>query len=154
MKRLFQPPGATAARLDIDAPDQPDPDREIEYVRWLSQMQTDLAQSIGGITLQGARPVTLTLGSSTGSVLSTVGGRLVGWSIRETGGVNPLVLRFRNGGDSGQPVIATAYAPAGQVTAPWMPPGVSYTEGLYLEVVTGTGLSTSLEGAVYLGAAD
>jgi hypothetical protein len=154
MKRIFTQPGAPAARLDVSLPDQPDPPQQVEYMRWLSQMQSDLAESIGGITLQAARPVTLTLGTSTGSLLSGVGGRLVGWSIRESGGVNPLVIRFRNGCDNQQPIIGEAYAPAGQVAAQWMPPGVSFTEGLYLEVVTGAGLSGSLEGAVYLGAAD
>lgn len=154
MKRLFQPPAGTAARLDVDAPDQAEPDSQIEYIRWLSQMQTDLAQSIGGITLQAARPHTLSLGTATGSQLSGVAGRLVGWSIRESAGVNPLVVRLRNGADASQPIIAEVYAPAGQVSNQWMPPGVSFTEGLYLEVVTGTGLSTSIEGAVYLGAAD
>lgn len=153
MKRMLSPPGAPAARLDVTVPDQPDPP-EVEYMRWLSQMQSDLAQSIGGITLQAARPVTLTLGTATGSALSGVGGRLVGWSVRETGGTNPLVLRFRNGTDADQPVIGEAYTPAGQVTSQWFPPGVSFTEGLFLEVVTGAGLSTSLEGAVYLGGAD
>jgi hypothetical protein len=154
MKRMFQPAGATAARLDIDAPDQAEPEGDIQFVRWLSQMQTDLAQSIGGITLQAARPHTLTLGSATGSQLSGVAGRLVGWSVRETGGVNPLAARLRNGADNAQPIIAEIYAEAGKVDTKWLPPGVSFTEGLYLEVVTGTGLSTSIEGTVYIGAAD
>jgi hypothetical protein len=34
------------------------------------------------------------------------------------------------------------------------PSGISITDALLIEVVTGTGLSTAVEGVVYLGGAD
>jgi hypothetical protein len=56
MKRVFHHPGAAAAQITV--PDQDDSQvQEIDYVRWLTQMQADLASSLGGVMLRAALPI-------------------------------------------------------------------------------------------------
>jgi hypothetical protein len=79
--------------------------------------------------------------------------RLVGWSLRETGGTNPVNVDLYDGrspGDGGN-LVATVNVPAGRSDVhSIMPAGVSFTEGLYA-VVSGGGV---LSGSVWLGAVD
>jgi hypothetical protein len=89
------------------------------------------------------------------TILSASPGRLVGWSLRETGGTNGFAARFYNGDSPAADVVAIAGAGAGAVTTQLFPAGgVSFTEGLYLALATGGSLSSSVEGVVYLGASD
>lgn len=148
---MYRHPGPAAARLDITTPDQDDPIHEADVARWLSQMRADLAETLGGIMLRSARPVSLTV---LPSLLSGSPGRLVGWSLHETTGTNPFLLRFRNGSDNAQPVIACSTGAAGGVDTHWLGGGISFTEGLYVDLATGANLSATVEGAVYIGAAD
>jgi hypothetical protein len=150
MKRhQLQHPGGTAARLTVETPDTPDPVKEIDYVRWLSQMQADVAQSLGGIMLQAARPVPV--GSAPGGTLTPLRspGRLVGWSLHESSGTNPALVRLWDGREAGAKVLGYVALTAGQADNKWNAPGVSITDALLIEVVTGT-----VEGVVYLGGAD
>ena len=128
---------------------------EIDYVRWLQQMQTDLAETLGGVMLRAARPVqVLTTTSGTARPLSSPG-RLVGWSMRETGGAAPAVVRLYDGRDNAAPLVASLSLPQGSDRIAWLAPGgVSLQEGLYVECVAGGGLSQLVEGCVYLGAAE
>jgi hypothetical protein len=147
---MFRTPGPAAARLQV--PEQPDPASEIEVVRWMEQMRTDLAESLGGIMLRAVRPVPLTV---LPTILSASPGRLVGWSLRETGGTNGFACRFYNGDNSAADVVAIEGGPASAVRTQLFPAGgISFTEGLYLSLVTGGSLSSSVEGVVYLGASD
>jgi hypothetical protein len=152
MKPLYRHPGPVAARLDVTVADEPEPADEIAVVRWLEQMRADVAESLGGVMLRSARPVALTV---LPTLLSASPGRLVGWSVRETVGTNPYVLRFHNGDNPGADLVAMVTGSAGTADSHWFGPGgISFTEGLYVEVVTGAGLSQAIEGVIYLGAAD
>ena len=139
----------------IPAPETPKETPEIEYVKWLAQMQTDLAQSHNGVLLQGARPAPLGgVDAGTGTVrLTGSAGRLVGWSVRETGGVNGAVIRLHDSRDTSGTVIAVISVNAGQAQTIWLDAGVSFVDALAAELVTGANLSTAIEGSVYLGAA-
>jgi hypothetical protein len=149
---LFRHPGPAAARLTVDVPDEPEPVQEIDVVRWLAQMQADVAESLGGIMLRAARPVALTV---LPTIASASPGRLVGWSVRETTGANPYVLRFHNGDNASADLIAMITGGGGTADNKWFGPGgLSFTEGLYVEVITGAGLSQAIEGVLYVGSAD
>lgn len=127
--------------------------REIDYVRWLQQMQTDLTETLGGVMLRGARPVQV--GTAAGGTMrpTSAPGRLVGWSLRETGGTAAAVVRMYDGRDATAPLVAVVTLSQGTSGTDWLSPGgVSLTEGLYLELVGG--LSQLVEGVVYLGAAE
>jgi len=152
MKPQFRHPGAVASRLQIDVPDQTDPVAEIDVVRWFEQMRADMAETLGGIMLRAVRPLSLTVLPTQASASP---GRLVGWSLRETSGTNPFAVRFHNGDSTGADVVALAGGAAGSTDTRIFPAGgVSFTEGLYVTPVSGAGLSTALEGVVYIGAAD
>jgi hypothetical protein len=127
--------------------------KEIDYVRWLQQMQTDLAETMGGVLLRGARAVQVgTAGGGTQRATSSPG-RLVGWSLRETVGTQAGVVRFYDGRDANGLLVATVALPQGSDRQAWFAPGgISLTEGLFVEFVGG--LSQTIEGAVFLGAAE
>lgn len=149
---LYRHPGPAAARVAVDVPDEKEPVREVDMVRWLSQMRADLAETLGGIMLRAVRPVSLTV---LPTVLSSSPGRLVGWSLRETSGANPYAVRFHNGIDASADVVAIGGGLAGGIDTRLFPAGgISITEGLFVEPVTGANLSVAIEGTVYLGAAD
>jgi hypothetical protein len=151
VKRFSKPAGTLA----VEVPDQPDDASAIDHVRWLSQMQADLAQSLGGVMLQGARPVAI--GSAPGGSQRPLSspGRLVGWSVHETSGTGSAVLRIWDGRETNTRLVAILSVPAGQaVDNVWISPGVSITDALYVEILSGGGLSTTVEGVLYLGAAD
>lgn len=140
--------GPAAARLDIAVPDQEDPP-ESEYVRWLTQLQADLAQSLGGVALRAARPVAIgSAPNSSGRPLSSPG-RIVGWSIRETAGAAAAV-RLWDGREAGGQLLATvALAASDSHTVMPTGGGISVSDALFVEVVTG-----AVEGVVYLGGVD
>ncbi len=149
-RHLLQHPGPAAARLDLDVPDQSDaatPDTD--YVRWLSQLQADVAQSLGGIMMQGARPVPV--GSAPGGTNTPIrsAGRLVGWSLHETSGTVAALVRIWDGRESGSHPLAYIALDAGKTLNSWNAPGISITDALLVEVASG-----AVEGVVYLGAAD
>jgi hypothetical protein len=148
MKPAMRHPGPAAARIAV--PEQPEHARDTDVLRWLAQMQADLAQSLGGIMLRAARAVPVGTADGGTSMVSSSPGRLVGWSLRETTGSAGFTVRLRNGTDSGQPLIACVAGAAGAVDTRFLAPGgVSFTEGLYVEILSGT-----VEGVVYLGAAE
>lgn len=143
-----------AAMATVPTPEPEKATPEIDYVRWLMQMQTDFSSSLNGIMLRGARPVPI--GAASGGTLlpTTSAGRLVGWSIQEAAGTPANAgVRFYNGRNSADGsligVARLAAAPsASSSNTTWLGTGVSITDGLWVEI-TGT-----VEGVVWLGAAE
>lgn len=129
---------------------------EIDYVRWLQQMQTDLTETLGGVLLRGARPVQI--GTADGATVraSTSAGRLVGWSVRVSlFATEPGGIKLRDGQDANAPVIAVINIPAKESVTEWMAPGgISFQNGLYVEILSGAGVSATVEGCLFLGAAE
>lgn len=147
-------PGASAARITV--PDQDDSQvKEVDYVRWLAQLQTDLAASLGGVMLRGALPIPI--GSAPGGSLRPLSspGRIVGWSLHETGGTDPALCRIWDGRESGTRPLAYLSVPAGGTENRWMGGGgISVTDALLVEFASGASLSAAVEGVLYLGAVD
>ncbi|MEU0788019.1 hypothetical protein ABZ341_41635 [Streptomyces sp. NPDC006173] len=136
----------------------PEPEKgthEIDFVRWIQQMQTNLAETVGGVLLRGARPVQI--GSANGATIraSVSPGRLVGWSMRvSTLATDPAVVHFRDGQDANADLIAAVVVAPGRDAQQWLAPGgISFQNGLFVEILTGAGLSTP-QGAVFLGGAE
>lgn len=128
---------------------------EIDYVRWLQQMQTDLAETMGGVLLRGARPVQIGTATDATTRVSSSPGRLVGWSVRTSAfATDPGAVKLHDGTDANGPIIAVINVLEGTSNTVWMAPGgVSFQHGLFVEILSGAGLTT-VEGAVYLGAAE
>lgn len=95
-----------------------------------------------GARMLGAEPRVL---RGVSQPISNSPGKLAGYAIAETAGATAL-LRLRHtdaNGDSFLPITLAANASA---QAWFMPGGISFPTGLYVEVVSG-----SIEGAVFLG---
>lgn len=111
-----------------------------------AQNEAGLAEYHNAARLRGARYVTA------GRPLVWGGpGRLVGWSLRASGG--PVLLTLHDGHDTSGDVLATVnLATDGATSNLSFPGGVSFVESLYVE--TDTSSTGTLIGAWWLGAVD
>ena len=124
----------------------------LEGARTRSEVAAGLAETQRGQRIDGAsyRPL-----PTAGGLVYGGSRRLVGWTVRETGGANPVSVDLYDGADAGavdpSRLVATfTVAAGGAVAHHAMPAGIAFVDGLFA-VVSGTGL---LRGAVHLGAAD
>lgn len=109
----------------------------------LGKIQDGL-RTLNGAQALGAIPRQITNGQS--NPISTSPGRIAGWSVRETAAATALI-RLRDGTSATGDPIATIALTANQSVRDWfMPTGISFSNGLYVEVVFG-----AIEGVVYLG---
>ena len=122
--------------------------------RMTSELSVGLGEFHNGVRLKGARNVVV---GAAGRTLAYAGtGRLVGWSLQADGGA--VEVRVRDGRDAGGDVLAvlrladdTGELPTNDTQ--WLGPGgVSFTEGLYVEVDPDS--DGTLVGSVWLGAVD
>lgn len=81
--------------------------------------------------------------------LYTVGGRLVGWSVRAVTGSGTVDL-YDGHDTSGDILASIALAAGGSDAATMMPAGITFADGLYADVQGGP----VLLGAVWIGAVD
>ena len=124
----------------------------------LEQMRAEMAVGLGefhnGLRLQGARATSVGAGGRT--LVSAGAGRLVGWSLRAVAGM--VTVNLRDGRDASGDLLATIELADDSADLPtastqWFGPGgVSFVEGLYVEVEAGS--DGTLIGAVYTGAKD
>lgn len=135
---------------------------EIDYVRWGAEMRAAMAQTLGGVWLQGARAVPLGTVTAGGTQqLSSSAGRCVGWSVRNQDGVNGRVINLRERNAEGV-VLATITLPGGVPGAAdtrVLVPGFAFVYGLYAEITDGNGVGNpvapdGISGSVYLGATE
>jgi hypothetical protein len=115
--------------------------------------QVRLAQTVGGVMLRGANAVPVGLGGALGTGTLrpiTSAATLMGWHLKESTGGAPATVNLHDGGDAGAPQILQVGVAAGATDSQWFGPGgVSLSEGLFLEIVTG-----ALVGAVFLRGSD
>lgn len=124
---------------------------ELEKVR--AEIRAGLAETRNAMRVGGHRSAPLL----PNALASTSGGRLVGWSIRETSGTNPVVVTLYDGRDVTADVLAVVPLPAGgAATASLGLPGVSFGDGLYVGTSTAPGSATAgaAAGAVWFGSVD
>ncbi len=131
-------------------PEQQRETEQLELVRWLAQLRTDLAESVGGVLLRGARVVQIGTAAGATARPTTAAGALVGFSLRETTGTTDATVILRDGADSAAPLVAVVQLAPGESVRDWFGPGgLGVSEGIYVHVSAGT-----IEGAVYLRGAD
>jgi len=125
----------------------------LELERVSAELREGLGQFQGTTRLQAARVVPV--GAAGGRDLAAAGeGRLLGWSLRATDGHVTVALRDSRGpfGDLIGYVDLPATATVPATDTRWFGPGgVSFTEGVFAEIVTTAG---TCQGVVYLGAVD
>lgn len=120
-----------------------------------SELRAGLVETRNAVRLQGSRAIPVL--PTTGLQLSTSGGRLMGWTLRNSATGGQLTVDLRDGRDSSGELLATVSlgsASAWQNSPPmWFGPGgISFQEALYLDLTIVSG-SPTLAGAVYVGAA-
>lgn len=118
-----------------------------EVVRWLSSLRVDVAETVGGVLLRGARPVQVGAGGTKQPATSPTS--LVGYALRNTDPANPATVYLRDsfsGQGAGGDLVIPIQLTAGQCLSAWFGPGgLNLSRGLYVDIVTG-----AVEGAVYL----
>ena len=116
-----------------------------QFERWSAQLATGLQSFEGALALQGARNIPVGVG---GRTLAQAGqGRLVGWSLRATGGAVTVAIRDSRESDNGD-VVALVELAAETSKEIWLGSGVSFVNGLYVKV-TGPG---QFQGSLWIGA--
>lgn len=123
----------------------------LEFARSQSELAAQLQQFKGTIPLEGARAR-----AADSKILATGYGRLVGWSVTPVG-ATALLAYIRDGRDANGDVIAVIACQPGASSTHTIcgDVGVSYTEGLFLDVVAGTVVgdpARSMIGSVHIGA--
>lgn len=103
-------------------------------------------RTLNAIAQLGATPRPIRANQS--ASLSYSAGALAGLSLRETSGAASAVVRLRDGEDTSDPgnILISVSLAAGESTRDWyLPAGVSFGRGLYVEIVSG-----QVEGSVFL----
>jgi hypothetical protein len=109
----------------------------------ISQVRDELVSS-NGIRRRGALARPIINGASIKAAVSA--GQLAGYSLRETAGA-AAVVRLRDGVDASGDIIVTVALPANGSANQWyLPHGIAFTAGLFVEVASG-----AVEGVVYIG---
>lgn len=141
----------------------------METQRLLAGLMADLADSVNGLTLRGARAVPVgTAPHGTLRVLASgAAGRLMGWSLRESSGTAGVLVRIFDGHDANDGTLlatiplaaaaATVVSPTKEISA--MPAGgISITDGCIIVLSDPVNVNTpatgTVEGSIWLGAAE
>lgn len=114
----------------------------------LARIETALAPTDRGVEIKGARVVAINTNQPR---ISVSGGRLIGFSFRETTDTARAVVVLRAGQDNTGDEIAGITLAAGESDREWFgEAGLNIgPEGLYIDVLSG-----SVAGAIYFGAVD
>jgi hypothetical protein len=149
-------PGLTAPRTRVVDPVK-DADPETVFtdgIAWLTQLMTDVAQSLNGVALQGALPVPFGWdkdGRGPRLKISSSAGRLLGYSLYETAGHDVVVNFYDNDlGTTDGADVWHADATANTVTN-LLDIRASFSIGLSVEFVTTGG---QVRGIALLGGVD
>lgn len=120
---------------------------EATFTRWLEQLRVDLAESVAGVALRGARPVAVGVTSGATRRPSTVPSALVGYSLRNLSEVDGAVAKvyYHDGADANGDVILSVTLQPGESVRDWFGPGgIGLTYGLYMNI------DGQVEGSVFM----
>lgn len=116
-------------------------------VQWTNQLRADLAETLGGVILRGARPVRIGVGGTARP--ATAGGTLIGWNLSadDDAEADAGEVELYDGEDLNGDQLANVRIPLGQTDTAWFGPGgISVQHGLF--VVTDP--DAPIRGWVYL----
>lgn len=120
---------------------------QVQFTRWLAQLRAEMAETVNGSLLRGARPVPV--GVTTGATKrpTTSAGALVGFALRNVDPIETatVTVYFRDGGPDDDIILTVSLAP-GESTRDWFGPGGIHLgdRGLYLEA------DGDIDGSVFL----
>ena len=115
----------------------------------LDSISAELGRSRNAVPLSGAEYRSMVSSGGAGVRVMSSPGRIAGFSVRETTGAGPALIKLHDGADVGGDLVMTISLVAGESARDWFwPGGISLTYGLFVEVVTG-----AIEGVAYLSQA-
>lgn len=125
---------------------------QIEFTKWLAQLKTDVAESVSGVVLRGARPVPVGITQGATKRPTTVAGALVGFALRNRSAstdTNVVVYFYDGAGTDGDVILTVTLAP-GESARDWFGPGGIHlgARGLYVEA------DGPIDGSVFLRGAE
>lgn len=121
---------------------------EARFTRWLENLQVDLAESVGGVVLRGARPVAVGVTNGATRKPTTSPGALVGFSLRNRSEADDAIatVLYHDGGDDQADVILEVTLQPGESARDWFGPGgINLAHGLFMSIDGG-----EVSGSVYL----
>jgi hypothetical protein len=122
-------------------------DMATSFDRYAAQLASGLRSFEGAIALQASRNVPVGVG---GRILAQAGqGRLVGWSLRATGGAVTVAIRDSREGDAGD-ILAFVELAAETSETVHLGGGISFVNGLVVVATTVDG--GQLQGSLWVGA--
>ncbi len=127
------------------------------FVQWLENLRVDLAESVGGIVLRGARPVAIGVTSGATRRPTQSPGALVGYAIRNRDTVSAVTVSvlFHDGHDENADVILTVTLAPGESVRDWFGPGgINLSTGLFITYVDDLGNPGDIDGSVFLRGAE
>jgi hypothetical protein len=129
-------------------------DPQLTFEHLITELQAAVSQSINGITLRGSLPAPFG-GVAVKPVGSGTPGRLMSIEVRETTTTGPILIRFYDGPQTDNRLVATIPLAAGAGVQRTYP-GVSFINGLTLVQTALDGVSAptgACEGVLCIGAA-
>lgn len=119
----------------------------VDYTRWLEQLRVDMAESVNGVVLRGARPVAVGITQGATKHATTAAGALVGFALRNRSEAEEVTVTvyLRDGWDAnGDVIMAITLAPGESVRDWFGPGGINIREGLYVDA------DGPIDGSVFL----
>lgn len=115
----------------------------------LDSIAAQLQPSRNAVPLSGAEYRSMVASGGAGVRVMSSAGRIAGFSVRETTGAAPALVKLHDGFDLNGDLVMTISLAAGESARDWFwPGGISCTYGLFVEVASGT-----IEGVAYLSQA-
>ncbi|MDR6212172.1 hypothetical protein QE364_003903 [Nocardioides zeae] len=111
------------------------PEVAAQFTRWITELQVDVAETVGGVLLRGARVVPVGISQGATSRPTTAAGSLVGFALRnrsEEADVSVTVYLHDGWDDTGDVVLAVSLAPGESVRDWFGPGGLNIAYGLFV----------------------
>ena len=117
-----------------------------QFTEWLETLRVAVMESVGGVTLRGARAVPVGSTASGTTRPANTPTALTGFALRNTSDVDPATVILRDGSDSNGEVLVPITLAAGESAREWFgPAGINVAAGLFVDVTDG-----DVDGCVYL----
>jgi hypothetical protein len=113
----------------------PDPP-EVTFTAWLENLRVDLAETVGGVLVRGARPVAVGVTVGGTKYVTTSPGAMIGYALTNESEADDVTVRvlFHDGNGSDADVIMKVSLAPGESARDWFGPGgISLQAGLYVD---------------------
>lgn len=120
------------------------------FIKWGVELERQLAQSVAGVLVRGARPVAVGITEGATKHVTSSPGAMVGFALTNEStddGVTVRVL-FHDGRDDQADVIMKVSLAPGESARDWFFPGVNLQDGLFVDY------DGPISGSVFMRGAD